>query len=369
MESSNSQVLSCDRVTRMKYKHTSVYKVLGGFNLEVAVKRVELISSANTNAYLIRGSDLELEEIDKAQALKEAVLKSLFNREPFPSEKALMDDIKGINDKRKMKVKDSTILVVNIEGDCTLPTDKIHEENNVLFSIDCMDKDSIRDSHEETINSLKAAISVNSHAGSRFEKIEDEILVSNNEGEAVFPFQLKGGNVNLSFNKVLTSDKQRDILLDYESIHKDLGLSRIVELYNLAIDRTVSNLRSYLFAWNSLEMFVVKYFQEYFNEFNSKTTSVDVEHYKANHLHGTGVVFNRNLPLMLKFVYIAAILTESLDEGDNLIRQFKHLKTIRNQLIHGDPINESDLPVEDMKRFFVFCVSQHLKMKRFKYVK
>ena len=66
--------------------------------------------------------------------------------------------------------------------------------------------------------------------------------------------------------------------------------------------------------------------------------------------------------LLDKFIIISHFLAKASSEADS--KQFKQIKDIRDQLLHGVEITDSDLPVHKIQDLLLRYLTKHLLLSK-----
>jgi hypothetical protein len=127
----------------------------------------------------------------------------------------------------------------------------------------------------------------------------------------------------------------------------DQELERVVRLLVSSLQTNGDALRSFLYAWAAIEIFVSKNFGFYEERFFRKLDDGGHSDARRRYLKRIRTVMTDRYRLTDKFGLIAFLLCpESADED---AERFKRAKKERDKLAHGQDVDEAGLPVQDVQ--------------------
>jgi hypothetical protein len=137
------------------------------------------------------------------------------------------------------------------------------------------------------------------------------------------------------------------------------GLERVMRLhaYSLTIDS--DNYRAFLASWSAVEILVGKLFAEYHARLVADLRNAHQSPGLQVYLNRISTVMDGKYNLADKF----AVLTVYLDDtnSENEVAKFIALKKIRDQLSHGEDIDDAKLPTKDVQSLFDKYIRHHIR--------
>jgi hypothetical protein len=142
----------------------------------------------------------------------------------------------------------------------------------------------------------------------------------------------------------------------FQLLADDNAFQRVQRLIASSLETSHDPLRSFLSAWCAFEVLVNKAFPEYEREFIAaiaKGSSVEKSIFD-------GVPKERNGKLRHSDKFAVISRKASLKTADEDIAEVAELRQIRNDLAHGDEVDEEHLPAARIRRIAIRYLRRHL---------
>jgi len=140
------------------------------------------------------------------------------------------------------------------------------------------------------------------------------------------------------------------------------NLDRVQRLFGHHVNPDSDAFRAFLFGWVSLEVLVNRVYEEqrkhFFDEVRSNSATLFMKRFFDRAI---SVLDEQDrIRLTDKFNIIAAFQKNSA-AAEKAVETFVRLKKIRDNLFHGDDLDESNLPVEELFNLLAKYLSAYLK--------
>jgi hypothetical protein len=127
------------------------------------------------------------------------------------------------------------------------------------------------------------------------------------------------------------------------------------------------HLRTFIFGWTALEIFINKVFSRYGGDFVSSGARVPETSRYSERI--TRAIENDKYPLLDKFAIIAAVLmsesvVSDVDEYDRVVNEFQGMKDVRDTFFHGQDVPETSLPNVELQSLFAEFLRRHVDYTR-----
>jgi hypothetical protein len=117
--------------------------------------------------------------------------------------------------------------------------------------------------------------------------------------------------------------------------------------------------KSFIFGWTALEIFINKVFSQYERTFVDALTSEASVRGATQYFERVTQVMKDKYRLVDKFSVIATILTGENSDAD--IDKLKHIKKVRDALLHGQDIPGASLPNNELRELVSKYLRAHLE--------
>ena len=189
-------------------------------------------------------------------------------------------------------------------------------------------------------------------------KVSDSVVFFREDSKPVYSYTGLVGSAKLSVSKPVSVSSVESLLHWYKIIVSDADLERVNRLLLSSLQTEDDALRSFLFAWNALEIFVCKIFGFYENKFFLGLNDGNYPNARRHYFERIRIVMKDKYKLSDKFALITSLLCP--EGADQDIEEFKKINKERNNLSHGQDVAESTLPVEPTQKMVRKYLQLHL---------
>lgn len=348
----------------MKYKHNQVFRVSGisppSENKEIIFLQdkklnIKAISSSNVDSYCF--------ETDTQNAIASLILAGPWgekDKDKVPQ--AIMESIKRIQEDRKNKIKSGTAIILQVEGEIENLQDSTENEFDD-FSIwtgklHDSDIEKITSASVHAKNLLLVSLFLGANHPIEIGRIDSGVYLENNNKRICYPFSIKLGIPKFFCSEVFNDTLATEVNSYFDIIKRSNLLDRVFRLLSQAIDGTNDNLRSFIFACTALEVFINKIFKEYEKEFLAFLDKSSGFNTSKIFLNRISEVMRDKYKLQDKFVIITSFLKD--EEAELMLEWFKKIKKCRDQMFHGEEIEEATLPTDDVINIIKIYLKKHI---------
>jgi hypothetical protein len=341
----------------LKYKYTAIFSIKG-LKLPDGNSEVSLIDEpkSDLNVILTTDSDPHTFELDLSLAIMNLIFRGKISEDILEQRLKIFVDEMKVN--RKNKYGKNPFLVITFYGD-DLDFNPKHLEKfgNYFISIDEIDKEKLQNIFEKKITAVLNAIILISNSVFKIEKLNNAIVFISSDNELYFPYNISAGIVSAYISKPLNPDQIEEIWKTYNKLESDVSLESIQRLNE---DSTLTNdrLRSFLFAWMALEIFIHKVFSIYESKIFSMVLKENQAEIRRKFIERIKEVMKDKYRLADKFSAISVLLSPSTSEVD--LQIFKDVKKIRDSFTHSGLIDEDELPTEKIRSILNKYLRLHL---------
>lgn len=346
----------------MDYRYYYVARIIGGFSIPQDVNEAELASQGSMHAFLCKDVDTRLADLDRSNAIATMILNGLFGQQASKDYNAnLVAEIAAIRESRKEQVGNSVLLLVEFAGEIDVSIhDPMREQDDYLVCFDAVDKSTVRDKHQHDVDAVKFAVAAQSDSFCKFHTIVDGLYLLNTDRKKVYSYTFSGGSAEMFVSHALTQQARDGLVSSYESVVEHRDADRTIRLFSLMSDDKADKFRTFLFGWTALEVFVNKTFQLYHERFVDQLSGEVTVPLSAKYFERVKDVMKDKFTLADKFLVISSVLVRD-GSADADLDQFAQLKKIRNNLLHGEPIDERVLPLDTVARLLRKYVAAHTR--------
>ena len=330
-------------MTKAKYRHTLVYRI-DGVHLGEREGEVEVIADPAVGFHAVISSDPDdyCFEGDRWTALAALRLNAIF-RGLEATQERLADELEEIRVDRRRRFGAGPYLV--LVRDDEVEEFSPHLEGETEHFVVCRGgppRELLRQSSRPHVLAALAAMAVATGDVSGIEQVSDTVVFFRGDGKPIYCYT-RSATANPSVLRMISEDSIGSVEGWYRAIARDQELERVVRLLVSSLQTEGDALRSFLYAWTAIEIFVNKTFRSHEEQFFR--TLGDGEHPDARrqYLERSRTGRSGKYSLTDKFALIASFLCpESADEDVGL---FKRVKQDRDKLVHGQDVHEAGLPV------------------------
>lgn len=259
-------------------------------------------------------------------------------------EEKLPQEINCIADQRKEQFKDNQILVVNVIGEIepNFSEDLIKDYGDFVVCFDAVNRSNISQQSAKLTNLLISSLYLSTERYFEFNRILSGFHLQDEEGKLFYSFSLEvSGKCTIS-NPV--SDNSIIKTTEYANKIAQSSLSKkVISLMSQALDENNDVLKSFLFAWSALEIFIQQAFKEYEQKYIDNILGNNPLILTKKYFERIKDVMKDKYRLNDKFIVLADLLCSETAEQDLI--EFQAIKKNRDDFVHGEYINEDELPV------------------------
>ena len=272
---------------------------------------------------------------------------------------AIDAEVTKIQEERESKKKSGTYAVIFIKGNAELNINEnlLRETDQFRICFDAIDKDALRKQHKEKIYSIVSSLSMSTSPEYQAEKISNGIYFVDENNKPLYSFTMQGGRSRRRLPKPIDMEKESEITKIIGLSSSNRQLNTPFRLFTQSLETTQDNLRSFISAWSSLEIFVNKVFSIYEEQFISNIADDHGSHGVNKFLLRIKEVMKNKYRLTDKFALIASFLSNDIEKD---IEVFKSMKKLRDDISHGKEFNEETLPVEDARKLAAKYLKSHM---------
>jgi hypothetical protein len=336
------------------FKFVAVFCIYG-MTMCLGQGDVTIYRDGAVHVYLTPETQAPLTIIDRQQALGTMALHTLIGQplEGEPKE-VLKKQIQQSVEARQQRYKNSGFVVIEVDDKIkvTLP-DKCDRLDDYRVCFDAYDKEALNQNVHPNISSALSAVRLAGNAEFLFERVTSGSYLVDDQGHIVHSISLSGGG-DLTVSQGLSEEQ---ILLMREfiiTLRQAPELEQVLDLHSQSLNKQETKLKSFMAAWNALELFVFevkpKYSARWLAERDNSATT------------------GERLAELLSMPKTDSKLAKAFSKmtcylgGDSQIRDiglFLKLIKTRNKLSHE--LADHDLPTDEVKRLFDKYVKGHLR--------
>lgn len=335
----------------MKYRYTALFSIKG-LSLPPAGGEKVLVpdSAAGLRAILTSQPNSHAFEGDRSLAVAGLMLRALFNSEPTGNEfkQRVATAVEELRAERQKEFGSSPFLVVIGEGDAPSfnPTHE-RDAEDFIVCFNGADKGEIRARFHIALTALLNSLVSAAENVIGIRTVADPVIFFREDGKPVYSYTLTGGSVDAYVSKPLPDDRAQAIGALYRLLAANTNLQRVQRLIRSSLETEDDPLRSFLAAWSAFEIFVNKVFAAYEARFFDSVLEEGHPEVQRKYLGRIREVMRYKYRLADKFAAISFQLSPGT--GDEDLKTVIRVKTVRDELSHGESVNEKGLPVKAIR--------------------
>jgi len=336
----------------MMYLHIIVFKIRGVTIPDEDIAK-DLIgdSSHNVHAVLTNRPDDLCFECDRRTAIANLMLMQLFQNAPGGLDPSRPDDSNAlitseIEKERKLRKKEfgeGPALVIKITG----TSDDIPSDNMLVFPefavrIGSSPRKEIHASSKAVITAVLTGLTMAAEELITAKKVNDGIVFFGTDKKPLYSYDFQGSG-QAYVSRAMTTSTAESTAGWYAKLIADPSIESVVRLLTLSQQVDGDMLRGFLAAWNALEIFIGKTFTKYEVELVGKINEGAHNDGRQNYLKRIGEVMKDKYRITDKFAVVSGQLCPADTDADLVVLQ--KAKKMRDTLLHGKDVKESELPV------------------------
>jgi hypothetical protein len=334
----------------MKYRYTTMYSIIG-FSLPTGVLDLELINDSKiaSRAFLTSRPDIHTFEGDRGLAVGHLLLRGIsYSRKTKEEYKRYVaNEVEETQVARKKKFGDGPYLVITCDGETpNINHLNLNDFEDFFICMDGFDKSKIRSRCRQFVSEILNTLALLEAKNTSIRKVTDCVVFIQEDGKPIYSYTLTGGTASVYVSKPL-ADEQLNLLRElYRLVSEDTEMQRVRWLFRSSFEAEEDPLRSFLAAWSALEIFVNKSFQHYENTLFDGFRNKEYPEIQRKFLYRIREVMKDKYRLADKFAAICFQLSPGTADED--LQIFMDVKKIRDDLIHGNSVDESLLPIKSI---------------------
>lgn len=346
----------------MEYRYISAF-IVDGISLPAPEEIALLRSSDNrTNIVVTSRPDDYLGPADISLALRRRVRFTVKGAPPPPPAKDLASLVQIARAERAARVNGRPVLIVDVIGNRDFPNRSQNTPlDEIVFTV--VDKQVVKEVsklHEKLIDQTLAGLAFLAAPIYGLKKLADCVLLDPATPSPVY-VSPAGFDIKIDHRTSLPTGLKESIELGFPDMVGARDLERVMRLFADSLAQNDDYLRSFLAAWTAIEVFTNKVFGQY--EKDGLPISKDaLPAPMLTYLERIREVMKDKYTLVNKFTLISYAL--ELPELDSAVTKFEEAKKQRDQLLHGEQIEERFLPISDIQRLLRELVIRHLDWKK-----
>lgn len=353
----------------MQYCHTTLFSIKG-ISLSASENERLIIadSSGNLRAILTSQPDKYMFEGDRSLAIAGLILQGLFKSEPTDSvfKQRVANAVDEIQAVRNEEYGKSSFLIVIEEGDISSFNPKYEKDAiDYVICFDGVDKKAIRASFNDKCTAIVNSIILGSETVIGIKQVADSVIFFLEDSRPVYSYTFSGGSQEVYVSKPLCNDQLQLFGELYSILTTDTGLMRVQKLIRSSFDSEDDPLRSFLAAWSAFEIFVNKVFNKYEKSFFNTFVEEGCPGVKKKYIKRIQEVMNDKYRLTDKFDIVSLYLSPGTSDKD--CEAVMEIKKLRDELLHGDSVEESTLLVKTIRdlvnKYFLLYIKREFGNK------
>ncbi len=335
----------------MKYHYTVIYS-LKGIVISPAEGDKVLVddASAGLRAILTPQPDAHVKEGDRSLAVAGLIMRGLFNADSISNELGLRiaDSVDEIRSSRSKVYGQSAFLIIIGIGEVTsFNTGHEQDIEDFVVCFDGAEKDEIRNRFQHLFTAVLIAVARNAEGIIAITKVADSIVFFRPDGKPVYSYSISGGTATLTVARQLANDRMQSIAEQYRLLSMETALNRVQRLILSSFETVDDPLRSFLASWSAFEIFVNKVFGAYETSLFESMQNKGAPAVQSKYIERIRAVMKDKYRLADKFSAISLQLSSGTADVD--LDTLLQVKKVRDELSHGESVDESRLPVQSIR--------------------
>ena len=327
----------------MEYTYTISFKI-DGISLpegmdEVVVNKfdqIQVILCSDTSKYSFHS--------DRGLAVGTMMLKGLTGQGGEGEfEDRLNTEIESIKRDRNKKYPNGPFLVFEASSETAVDLSKPTKDlGPFVIAFDAVEKERIKAQYKELIDQHLTSLFLVAERDFRVNKVFEGFHLK--EGSKICYSYTFSGSGTVMVSRAFTDESTEKLKKYLSALNKKTGLDDINRLLVRASSDQTDKLRSFIFAWTALEVFFNKTFKHYEQKFLEKHTIDGLPVLAQHFFERLRDVMKGKYTLRDKFIVIASMLS---DDTEVDLQNFVKAKKARDTFLHGEDIEEGELPINE----------------------
>ncbi len=349
----------------MKFCYTAVFSIEGLTRDSTQGEKLLVVDSAvGLRAILTSQPDSYTFDGDQSLAVAGLMLRAIFNSEPTEPEfkQRVARAVEELRAAREKEFGGSPFLVVICEGEVA-SFNPSHERDAEDFMIcfDGVDKSEIRARFRDKLNAVLLSVVSEAESVIGVRRLTEPVVFFQEDGKPVYSYTHSVRGVGAFVSGPLDDSRVAAIGDMYRLLSANTTLQRVQRLIISSFETENDPLRSFLAAWSAFEIFVNKVFGAYEAEFFDNMLEEGHPEVQRKYLKRIRDVMKDKYRLADKFAAVSFKLSPEM--GDQDLKTVLQVKNVRDELSHGESVDEATLPVKAIRDLASKYLRLHLEYK------
>jgi hypothetical protein len=347
----------------MRFTHIRAYGVRG-VTLRPGEGSVTLVERLHDGlrAQFCEQSDNLLQELDRRTAVADVALDTgLGGRADGTIDERLAAAITAERESRERRFGRGPYLLLERIGTVeSFDTSRQVEHPDFVMCLDGYPGRPAEGISDQIADSLIASVALSVDGLQAVTPAGDAVVFFRDDGKRVYSLSFSM-SASLTVASPIASEAISDVAQWFERLGSEPGLRRVVHLLVSSLALGDDRLRAFLSAWSALEILVSKLFAYYERRFFDAIVSASSPAGQRQHMGRIREVMKSKYRLGDRFALLASQLDPTSSDAD--IVSFSATKKQRDDLLHGDEIDERQLRLLDAQRLARKYLRLHLEQR------
>lgn len=333
----------------MKFRYTTIYSIKG-IILPEGDKELVVDTANGMCAILTIDPSPYSFEGDRMLSVATLMLKALFRSEPTSNEfkERVASAGEEIRVARRKEFGNDPFLVIVVEGEIPFFNPSVEKDaDEFIVCFDGADKDEIRACYTRMITIILNSITMEVENVIGIKKVTDSVIFLREDGKPIYSYTASAGSARAYVSRQLEDGQIQSIRNLYNRFTEDSTLQRVQFLLRSSLEFEEDPLRSFLAAWSAFEIFINKVFITYENRIFMRILEEGHSGALNKYLERIREVMKDKYRLVDKFAAVSIQL--SSETADEDVKTVLQVKNIRDDLLHGQSVDEAALPVQSIR--------------------
>jgi hypothetical protein len=343
------------RYSGIQYTFLRAYS-LRGIVLPAGESAVTLLvpSEGTIGARLVNESDASITELDRRTAVANMLLDGIFRGATGDPEERLQAAQQSSAQHRNDNHGPGPYLVLDWSGTAeTFAPSREVETEDFIVALENEKDGRPPGVPSDQADAILAALAVTAPKLFAAREATEGLFYRAASGKPIYPFRLRGSASGYVSSPVDRATLQT-VQLWFDRITRQRTFERVVRLLNASFQSPDDPLRAFMSAWSALEILVQKLFTDYERSFFQHLEDAERPAAQRAYIARVREVMRDKYRLADKFSLVASQLSPTTCDEDSAV--FGAAKSQRDDLLHGQDINEQSLPsraVQDLARRYL----------------
>ena len=341
----------------MKYIYIITFKI-DGISLPQGIEEVVIEEVNQIRVILCSDCSKYSIHADRGLAASTMMLKGLTGEGAEGEfEDRLNTHVASIQTSRNKKFPNGPFIV--FEGNGETPVELLssatRDFGSFVITFDAVDKGKIKEQYKSSINQYLTSLFLIAEKDYGIKKVFEGFYLEE-KGKIYYSYTFSASGTIMISNP-FTEELAEKLKKYISALNKADSLEDVYRLLVRATSEHSDKLRSFIFAWTALEIFFNKIFKLYEVKFLEKHTIDGLPILAQHFFKRIKNVMKGKYSLRDKFIVIASMLS---DDTEDDLDKFVKAKRVRDTFLHGEDIEESQLPIQEIVVMVRKYLSLHL---------